>query len=234
MIEFVFKILNNYYLHLTIILLFILIFLLIIMILRKKNNIPLYIIDFDTLKDERFLELFVNNLFAFKIILPQNDFEKFRNFVKELDNKEKDKFLYYLKELEFKKKKGNLKLTKKKFEEIILKKKKKNIIISDKKKKEKLESENIDFVYFPEITRVFHKKIKIGEIIKLKIVKRGRVFDEGIGYIPDGTPVFVKGGAHYLGQEINAKIINFKETYAGLIYEGEIVKEEKFFSPEPP
>ena len=225
---FTFKTLNNYYMLLILVLLFILIFLVIILILRKRNNLPVYIIDFDTLKDERFLELFVNDLFCFKVLLSESDFEKFRSFVMELENEEKEKFMYYLKELKFKEKKGNLKLIKKRFEEIVLKRKKESILISDKEKKEKFENENIDFVYFPEIARVFRKKIRIGDIIRVKIIKRGRSFDEGIGYMPDGTPVVVKEGASYLGQEINVKIINSKETYAGLIYEGTAIREEIF------
>jgi len=225
---FTFKTLSNYYLPLIIILLFILVFLVIILILRKKNNLPLYIIDFDTLKDERFLELFINNLFCFKVLLSESDFEKFRDFIMELDNEEKEKFMYYLRELKFKERKGELKLIRKRFEEIILKRKNENILISDDEKKEKFESENIEFIYFPDIVRIFHRKVKMGEIIKVKIIKRGRSFDEGIGYMPDGTPVFIKEGASYLGQEVKVRIDNSKETYAGLIYEGSIIKEEIF------
>ncbi len=110
------------------ILLFILIFLLLVLVLRKKDTIPIYIIDFDTLKDERFLELFIKNLFCFKVILSKSDFEKFENFIKELQEEEKEKFLYYLKELKFKEKRGYLKIVKKEFEKIALKEKKKNIM----------------------------------------------------------------------------------------------------------
>ncbi len=193
----------------------------------KREKIPNFLIDYETLRDEKFLELFINGLFCFKITMSNSDFEKFKDYVSLLENEEKEKFLWYLDQLNAKIKKGEIKIKKKNFLELVLKKKE-NIIISDVELRGKFEEENISFIFFPEISKLFRKKINEGEIIRVRIEKRGREIDEGVGFLPDGSVVIIKGGADYLGKEMEIKIRKIRETYAGLIYEAEIIKGEIF------
>ncbi len=201
--------------YLLIFVLILLIFLL-CLILKKKEKIPQFIIDFETLKDERFLELFIKDLFCFKVIISKIDYQKFEEFVKGLSGEVRENFIFYLKEIE---KKKFLKVINKKIEDLILKDKKKKLIISNQELKENLEEYGIEFFYFPEIVKIFKTKIKEGDVIKIKIVKRGRYFDEGMGFLPDDTPVIVKEGSNYLGEEITCLIEKVKDTYAGTILE---------------
>ncbi|MEO0270082.1 MAG: TRAM domain-containing protein [candidate division WOR-3 bacterium] len=211
---------SNYLLIFLLILLIILLFL----ISKKREKIPQFIIDFETLKDERFLELFVKDLFYFKIIMSKIDYQKFEEYIKNLTGEERENFIFYLKEIEKKNKNKFLKLVNKNIEDLIFKGKKKKIIISDQKLKEKLEESNIQFFYFPEIVKIFKTKLKEGDVIKIKILKKGRYFDEGIGFLPDDTPVIVKEGANYLGEEVTCVIEKVKNTYAGTILEAKIFK----------
>ncbi|MEO0302575.1 MAG: hypothetical protein ABIM76_02240, partial [candidate division WOR-3 bacterium] len=120
----------GFYSNYLIIFLLILLIILLFLISKKREKIPQFIIDFETLKDERFLELFVKDLFYFKIILSKIDYQKFEEYIKKLTGEEREKFIFYFKEIEKKKKNKFLKLVNKNIEDLIFKGKKKKIIIS--------------------------------------------------------------------------------------------------------
>lgn len=212
------------YRNYLIVFLFILLIFLLFLKPKKKEKIPQFIIDFETLKDKRFLELFIRDLFCFKVILSKIDYQKFEEFVKGLSGEVRENLIFYLKEIEKKKKNKFLKVMNKKIEDLILKDKKKKIIISNQELKEKLVEYGTQFFYFPEIVKLFKTKIKEGDVIKVKIVKRGRYFDEGIGFLSDDTPVIVKDGSNCLGEEVTCLIEKVKDTSAGTILEAKIFK----------
>ncbi|MEN3044633.1 MAG: TRAM domain-containing protein [Candidatus Hydrothermales bacterium] len=198
--------------------------LLIYFVFRKKEKVPFYVLDFDTLKDHRFLELFSTDLFYFKVIISKSDYEKFKEFIKTLDEETKEKFILYLKDLEKKKKNRFLKIVNFDIENFVLRKRKAKVILSNRELKRSFEEKGLEFIYFPDIVKLFKPTLKKGEVIKLKISRRGRYFDEGIGFLEDDTPCIVKGGSEFLGREVEVLIEKIRETFAGIILEGRIFK----------
>ncbi|MEO0096792.1 MAG: TRAM domain-containing protein [candidate division WOR-3 bacterium] len=56
-----------------------------------------------------------------------------------------------------------------------------------------------------------------GSIITVKIMKKGKDADEGIGYLDGGIKVVVDGGARYVGKELECEVIGTMETQIGKV-----------------
>ncbi len=54
-----------------------------------------------------------------------------------------------------------------------------------------------------------------GESIKIKIIQHGKERDQGVGYLPDGTMVVVKGGSMFLDQEIEVEVSKILQSPSG-------------------
>lgn len=54
-----------------------------------------------------------------------------------------------------------------------------------------------------------------GEIMELKIIREGKEYNQGIGYLDDGTMVVVENGRQLLGQTVQAVVTSVLQTTAG-------------------
>ena len=54
-----------------------------------------------------------------------------------------------------------------------------------------------------------------GEILEIKVIKEGKEYNQGIGYLDDGTMVVVENGKHLLGQKIKTAVTSVLQTTAG-------------------
>ncbi len=59
-----------------------------------------------------------------------------------------------------------------------------------------------------------------GSLINVKIVKKGKDADEGIGYLEGGVKVIVDGGSKYIGQEIEVSVLGSLNTSIGKVVFG--------------
>lgn len=56
-----------------------------------------------------------------------------------------------------------------------------------------------------------------GSVITVKVMKKGKDADEGIGYLDGGIKVVVDGGARYVGKELECEVIGTMETQIGKV-----------------
>jgi uncharacterized protein YacL len=54
-----------------------------------------------------------------------------------------------------------------------------------------------------------------GEEISVRITKRGKEPDQGVGYLDDGTMVVVEGGSGLLGRTVQVTIASVLQTTVG-------------------
>lgn len=54
-----------------------------------------------------------------------------------------------------------------------------------------------------------------GENMRLRVVQEGKEFNQGVGFLDDGTMVVIEDGARYIGQEINLTVTKVLQTNAG-------------------
>ncbi len=57
--------------------------------------------------------------------------------------------------------------------------------------------------------------MQAGEPIRVKITRSGKEFNQGVGYLDDGTMVVINGGGSYLGKTLETQILSTKHTSAG-------------------
>ena len=54
-----------------------------------------------------------------------------------------------------------------------------------------------------------------GEEMQIQIVKAGREFNQGLGYLDDGTMIVVENGKHLIGKTIDVTVTSALQTAAG-------------------
>ena len=54
-----------------------------------------------------------------------------------------------------------------------------------------------------------------GEQMRLRVIQEGKEFDQGVGYLDDGTMVVIENGNRYIGQEIDLTVTKVLQTSAG-------------------
>ena len=58
----------------------------------------------------------------------------------------------------------------------------------------------------------------INEEIELNIIKKGRKYQQGIGYLEDGSLVFIENGKYYIGFRVRVKIKRIYQTAKGKLF----------------
>lgn len=175
------------------------------MFFKKERNI---IIDFKSLEDPRILNFLKLKILEGNIIVCED--------INEIG--EKDLILQNLEKLKalFGKK---LKIIKGKFDREKLHQlaKKDNGIILTTNSLLKDEEEKVLVVTIDDIYAATKPIFLPGSIITVKIMKKGKDADEGIGYLDGGIKVVVDGGAKFVGKELECEVIGTMETQIGKV-----------------
>lgn len=66
-----------------------------------------------------------------------------------------------------------------------------------------------------------------GEMLEVKVVKEGKEYNQGIGYLDDGTMVVVENGKHLLGQAARTIVTSVLQTTAGRMIFARLENERK-------
>lgn len=85
--------------------------------------------------------------------------------------------------------------------------------------------QGVKVINFNEIFYLLSPPVMPGDIINVKIVKKGKEPYQGIGFLVDGTMVIVEGGESYIGRTVKVKIHNVKQTSSGRLLFGLILEE---------
>ncbi len=68
-----------------------------------------------------------------------------------------------------------------------------------------------------ELANAVKSVVLPGEELEIQLIKEGKEYDQGIGYLKDGTMVVVENGRHYIGDTISVIITNMLQTPAGRV-----------------
>ena len=66
-----------------------------------------------------------------------------------------------------------------------------------------------------ELANAVKSVVLPGEDMPLKIIQEGKEFNQGVGYLEDGTMVVVENGRRYLNQEVLVQVTKVLQTNAG-------------------
>ncbi|MEO0086526.1 MAG: TRAM domain-containing protein [candidate division WOR-3 bacterium] len=175
------------------------------MFFKKERNI---IIDFKSLEDPRILNFLKLRILDGNIIVCEDiDESGEKNLV--LQNLEKLRSLFGKK----------LKILRGKFnkEKLYQLARKDNSVILTTDPLLKDEEGKVSVVTIDEIYSATKPVFLPGSIITVKIMKKGKDADEGIGYLDGGIKVVVDGGAKFVGKELECEVIGTMETQIGKV-----------------
>lgn len=54
-----------------------------------------------------------------------------------------------------------------------------------------------------------------GEFLSIKVIQEGKEYDQGVGYLDDGTMVVIESGKNFLNRSINVEVTKVLQTAAG-------------------
>lgn len=75
--------------------------------------------------------------------------------------------------------------------------------------------EGISVLNINELVSALKSTIVPGETFTIQIVKEGKDFGQGLGYLEDGTMVIVENGSEHLGKRIKAEVLNILQSPSG-------------------
>lgn len=77
------------------------------------------------------------------------------------------------------------------------------------------ELQGIKILNINELANALKPIVLPGEMLEVKVIKEGKEYNQGIGYLDDGTMIVVENGKHLLGQTIRTSVTSVLQTTAG-------------------
>ena len=77
------------------------------------------------------------------------------------------------------------------------------------------ELQGVKVLNINELANALKPIVLPGELLEVKVVKEGKEYNQGIGYLDDGTMIVVENGKHLLGQTIRSVVTSVLQTTAG-------------------
>ncbi|MEW6481688.1 MAG: PIN domain-containing protein [bacterium] len=77
--------------------------------------------------------------------------------------------------------------------------------------------EGISILNINDLIQALKPIILPGEVFSIQVVKEGKDFGQGLGYLEDGTMVIIEDGSDYLGKKIKAEVSNVLQSPTGRI-----------------
>lgn len=108
-----------------------------------------------------------------------------------------------------------------------------NILSSDISRVQMATIEGITVVNLHALSNALKPLMEGGEVIRIRIRKRGRDTNQGVGFLEDGTMVVVNGGGDFLDKTINAIVISVKHTTSGRMIFCNVADGDEYPEDEP-
>ncbi len=77
------------------------------------------------------------------------------------------------------------------------------------------ELQGIKILNINELANALKPIVLPGEMLEVKVIKEGKEYNQGIGYLDDGTMIVVENGKHLLGQTVRTSVTSVLQTTAG-------------------
>lgn len=75
--------------------------------------------------------------------------------------------------------------------------------------------QGIEVLNVNELANALRPAVLPGERLRVKIVREGREYDQGVGYLEDGTMIVVEGGRRALGTQVEAEVTSVLQNPSG-------------------
>ncbi len=75
--------------------------------------------------------------------------------------------------------------------------------------------QGVEVLNMNDLANALKPAVLPGEALSVKIIREGREFDQGIGYLQDGTMIVVEGGKGMVGREVQAEVTSVLQSSSG-------------------
>lgn len=93
--------------------------------------------------------------------------------------------------------------------------------------------ESLHVININELAHALRPAHLPGERIKVEIVQRGQVKEQGVGYLDDGTMIVVDNAKKYIGSVIEAEAVRMLQTEAGRMLFAKLISTEGSTQDKP-
>ncbi len=89
------------------------------------------------------------------------------------------------------------------------------------------ELQGIKVLNVNELANALRPVVLPGEMLEVRLVKEGKEYNQGVGYLEDGTMVVVDNGRRLIGQSLNVVVSSVLQTAAGRMIFAKLPEETK-------
>lgn len=82
--------------------------------------------------------------------------------------------------------------------------------------------QNVDVINLNDVANALKPRYLPGEQLRIKIIKEGESYGQGVGYLDDGTMVVCEQGKESVGQEIDVEVTSVLQNSAGRMIFGRL------------
>ncbi len=75
--------------------------------------------------------------------------------------------------------------------------------------------QGVEVLNVNELANALKPAVLPGEPLTVKVIREGREYDQGVGYLDDGTMIVVDGGRAALGREVEVEVTSVLQSHSG-------------------
>lgn len=75
--------------------------------------------------------------------------------------------------------------------------------------------QGVEVLNLNDLANALKPAVLPGETLNVKIIREGREYEQGIGYLADGTMIVVEGGKGLVGQEVDVEVTSVLQSSSG-------------------
>jgi len=75
--------------------------------------------------------------------------------------------------------------------------------------------QGVEVLNLNDLANALKPAVLPGETLRVKVIREGREYEQGVGYLADGTMIVVEGGKGLVGQEVDAEVTSVLQSSSG-------------------
>jgi uncharacterized protein YacL len=75
--------------------------------------------------------------------------------------------------------------------------------------------QGVEVLNLNDLANALKPAVLPGESLRVKIIREGREYEQGVGYLDDGTMIVVEGGKGLVGQEVDVEVTSVLQSSSG-------------------
>jgi Integral membrane protein (PIN domain superfamily) len=91
--------------------------------------------------------------------------------------------------------------------------------------------QGVEVLNLNDLANALKPAVLPGESLSVKIIREGREYEQGVGYLADGTMIVVEGGKGLVGQEVDVEVTSVLQSSSGKMIFTKVPRAEALPAP---